>query len=197
MNGKFTTVIILLSLLISSCSSSYKVRTSRAQDVKRGDIIQMPTVVDLDVDATVVKRDTVWTTTPFRRGNTLKAQVNNVTYCLLNSVNADVLMQPSVAHDVTRANGIITHHLTVSGFPAHYRRFRTITLDDVKAINSLCKDANSENCSLIVDYRQATPANKVQSRGFKDRVQRVKPVYKPKNSNILKLLKSKKDEEMQ
>ena len=181
MSWRSITAITVLALSSVSCATSYKSRTAKTLEIS-SKIVQMPTVVDLKVDERLVSRDTVWTTTPFRRGETLKTQINNLTASLLGSVNADVLVQPSVSHGVTVRKLVrTTHTLSVSGYPAHYCGFRTITADDVKVLDALSDKHDTETRALLADYREAMPKNRLETNITQSKSKSILSAFKPRN----------------
>lgn len=175
-----TVAAVFAAALFSSCTATYKTRTAKTVEISNS-IIQMPTVVDLEVDTMVVKRDTVWTSTLFKNpGQPLKSQIKTVTAALLESAGADVLVQPSVSHDVTYHNIIkSTHTLSVSGFPARYGRFRTMTADDAAVIDILAGNKREQH-TMIADYRTAIPQAPAAAGSIGKLSKPIKPVYKPK-----------------
>ncbi len=66
-----------------------------------------------------------------RKVENMKAARNLAVSELLKIENADVLVEPSFETETSGSKTI----LTVKGWPAKYKNFRTITQDDIKLLN--------------------------------------------------------------
>lgn len=123
----------------TSCSVTKVVRDSRVVDLDCN-VMQMPTVAELEVDENPVEADTTWRKTMFDGTTFSKKQyTSNLIASILEKNNADVLIEPKVSHE-SKGNVFSTSHkLTVSGYPARYVKFRTASLEDVMVINELTK----------------------------------------------------------
>jgi hypothetical protein len=112
-----------LSILIVSCTPAVKATTSRTREIN-GSVLQVPVLVDLEVSPTKVTGTASFTNQPV---DYVKGMA--VADALKNS-NSDILVEPS--YDVQTSN--MTIHVTVKGYPATYKNFRTATKGDTTLV---------------------------------------------------------------
>lgn len=139
---KRTKIILPLFCLVflsASCSIFRSVPTAKVGHIDP-EIIQMPTVTELDVSETALAADTVITRNFFKKdiGYSTKKQVTNALVAsMLKKSGSDMLMEPMVNSVVTYNGFNSTLKLSVKGFPAKYSGFRTITMSDVETLKEL------------------------------------------------------------
>jgi hypothetical protein len=127
---RILTVVILVTILfpVASCSSTKSTtNTAKTLNVYGAGVIQKPVIVELDV-----KQAKVTATVKGRMGNvveTLKAEAVSVA---IKNAGADVLVEPT--YTIVSNGGTFT--VTVSGFPATYKNFRDITIEDVPLVKA-------------------------------------------------------------
>lgn len=116
---------IAIGALMVSCGSSSKIGTSKSKDIIGVGVIQMPVVVDLEVNENkevysksfkVVKAT----------GNYTDLK-NETSRELLNKSDSDLLIEPS--YEILQEGSRVT--ITVKGFPAKYKNFRTAKESDI------------------------------------------------------------------
>jgi hypothetical protein len=112
-----------LSALLDSCTPAVKATTSRTREIN-GSILQVPVLVDLEVSPSKVTGTASFTNQPV---DYVKGMA--VADALKNS-NSDVLVEPS--YDVETSN--MTIKVTVKGYPATYKNFRTATKGDTTLV---------------------------------------------------------------
>ena len=120
-------IIVIGALYLTSCSTVAKSYTARTQNINKGEIIQNPLLVDLEVKDVKVS-GTATGKTMYKE--TVKQEA---VASALKGLNADVLIEPS--YEITTINDRIT--VVVSGRPAFYKNFRTIEEKDIKLLNEL------------------------------------------------------------
>lgn len=120
-------LIILLSLIVASCSMKSTTNTAKTLNVYGSGVIQKPVIVELDVN-----QKKVTATVSGKLGSNvdvLKAEAISVA---VKNAGADVLVEPTYTIVKNRS----TSTVTVSGFPATYKNFRDITIEDVPLIKA-------------------------------------------------------------
>lgn len=126
-----TSLIILAAgaaLALSSCASVQYTASSVKVD---SDVYNL-TVADMDVSTQKVSKTTSWKWNPL---NTVSVAVekDNTTAQLLEEAGADVLVEPQY---VVKRRGIFRGgSVTVTGFPAKYKSFRSMTKDDAEILS--------------------------------------------------------------
>lgn len=136
---------IVVMTVGTSCSVTKVVRQSSVADLDCN-VMQIPTVAELEVDENPVTADTTWRKTLFDGTTISKKQcTSNLIASILEKNNADVLIEPKVSHESTGNIFSASHKLTVSGYPARYAKFRTATLEDVQVMNELTKTPVTTN----------------------------------------------------
>ncbi|MCM1177610.1 MAG: hypothetical protein NC335_07660 [Bacteroides sp.] len=136
-------------IVVSASCSVQRSLTSTAKVAHiRPEIIAMPTVVEFDVSETPVMADTVVTRNMFKKDvgfSNKKTVTDALIASVLKGVDADVLMEPKVNTEIVSKGFNSTLRVELSGYPAKYGRFRTVTKDDVDVLNALKKE-NSIAC---------------------------------------------------
>jgi len=118
--------LLLLIGLTQSCAV-LNTHTSKTLDIYGPGVIQLPTVADLIVlENKVTGIATEHADQPFE---TVK---NLAIVEALKTSNADVLVEPVVESETK--NGMIK--VTVTGFPATYKNFRSMKAEDVPLVNA-------------------------------------------------------------
>lgn len=148
----------IAALALSSCSTITNTSQTAAVDTQLYNL----TVADMKVAS---KKDSVtvdWKWNPLSTVS-LKAQKESATHILLGKSDADVLVEPQ--YIVTRRGIFRGGSVTVTGYPATYSDFRTMTAEDAEKIATINGDYNT----AIVNPVISTTAGKV-----------VKPIRKPK-----------------
>lgn len=130
---------LCLAFIVSSCSLQRAVMSAKVGHITP-EIIQMPTVTELEVSESPVIADTVISRNIFNKdvGYMTKMQLQDALVAsMLKKTGSDMLMEPTVDSDVTYDWFKSTLKLTVKGYPARYKGFRTITSEDVEMLNDL------------------------------------------------------------
>jgi hypothetical protein len=118
-------IILCAALALASCSTT-KTGTSKTLDIYGAGVLHLPVISDLDVASNKASH-----TMTLRKVENMKAARNLAVSELLKIENADVLVEPSFETETSGSKTI----LTVKGWPAKYKNFRTITQDDIKLLN--------------------------------------------------------------
>lgn len=113
-------IFLFIALSFSSCSI-LKTYTAKAVDIYGEGVIQKPVVVDLDVKETKVTGSVT-----ANAGTPVSSMKVNAVADAIKNANADVLVEPRF--ETVTTNGKTT--VTVLGFPASYKNFRSITPAD-------------------------------------------------------------------
>lgn len=121
---KKTTLLFLIGIIFTSCATT-KTGTVKTMDIIGPGVLHMPVVVDLDV-----KQTKATTTETFSNTKSLEIAKNEVVRKLTKEQNADLLVEPTF--ESKTSNGKTT--LTVVGFPANYKNFRSIEEKDLKLL---------------------------------------------------------------
>ncbi len=133
-----TICLIVLAGMVSckTTQSAYTLRSGKSIDIQ-SNIVQMPAVADLVVDTTYVTADTTWQNT---FGHTvMKKDMRKVLIGkMMEETKADVIIEPheqvvSQQEKAFKKN----YQMTISGYPARFRHFRTATLEDLRILNGL------------------------------------------------------------
>lgn len=141
----------IAALALSSCSTITHTSQTAAVDTQ----IYNMTVADLNVAA---KKDSVtvdWKWNPLSTVS-LKAQKETATHTLLGNNGADVLVEPQ--YIVNRRGIFRGGSVTVTGYPATYSDFRTMTSEDAEKIATL-----NGNCNTVILSTNAT-ANTIKAK---------------------------------
>lgn len=122
-NQIFILTVVALSFF-TSCSV-IKTNTSKTMDIYGAGVLHKPVIVDLDV-----KEIRVTGMATMTKGVSIEPVKQDAVADALRKANADVLVEPKFETKTSR--GLTT--ATVTGFPATYKNFRPITLEDVKLL---------------------------------------------------------------
>lgn len=117
-------LIALSSLAIVSCKT-IKSGTSKSIDISGVGVIHKPVIADLEIAPQKSTKTMV-----IKNMELLSNAKNEIIRILLNENNADLLVEPKF--DSTTKNG--KTELTVTGWLAYYKNFRTIEEKDLKLI---------------------------------------------------------------
>lgn len=123
------------SCSLASCSVARRVHTAKSTTIT-SEITQMPTVVELEVLPEQVKADVSWINHTFKGSISHKAQEQTLIAQILSGAQADVLVEPKISHESHRRWFRSNHTLSVSGYPARFKAFRTATMEDLAKINA-------------------------------------------------------------
>lgn len=152
-------IIAAVASVMASCAVT-KTRTARTADIS-SEITQMPTVVELDVADKREKSDVFeWANRmfSFKRRISVKEKTQEAVAQILERTNADVLIEPKVSVDRRIKPFATDYTLSVSGYPAKYKAFRTATVEDIEAVNALRKPAGHRTIR-IADYMRPQTAH--------------------------------------
>ncbi len=130
---------VFVALILSSCAVTNTTHMAKTLDIK-SEVIQMPTVVELDVSKQREASDVFkWTNCAFSSQKRIgvKEKTNEAIAQILDKTNADVLLEPKVSIDRRIGAFSSKYTLSVSGYPARYKDFRTATIEDVTTITTL------------------------------------------------------------
>jgi hypothetical protein len=123
---------ILISILfitsLASCSSMKSTtNTAKTLSVYGSGVIQKPVIVELDV-----KQAKVTATVNGKLGSNIEVLKSEAVSQAIKSAGADVLVEPS--YHIVSQRSVST--VTVTGFPATYKNFRDIRVEDVPLIKA-------------------------------------------------------------
>jgi hypothetical protein len=116
--------VALLSLTLFSCQT-VKTGTAKSIDISGVGVIHKPVIADLDV-----KKEKKTKTIMLKNLESLENAKNEIIRELLNENNADLLVEPKF--ESKTKNG--KTELTVTGWLAYYKNFRTIEEKDIKLL---------------------------------------------------------------
>lgn len=137
------------ALLLSSCATVSKVDTAKSMEIHGPGVIQYPVIADLDVQEQKVRG----VATGRRSATTTVKQLARVN--AIKMANADVLVAP-VYEIETKGNRTT---VTVTGFAASYKNFRSATAADSSLVETVYM--NQPN-TVVVDE----PATRKASAGW-------------------------------
>ena len=116
--------LALLSITVFSCQT-VKTGTAKTIDISGVGVIHKPVIADLDVQEQKITK-----TITLKSMESLEAAKNEIVRNLLNENNADLLVEPKF--ESKTKNG--KTDLTVTGWLAFYKNFRTIEEKDIKLL---------------------------------------------------------------
>lgn len=129
MNKLTLAACICAATALASCDTVQQSADTVKIDAK---VMQVPTVADLNVKTERVQATHTWKWKFFSIGQPSLAQrKKNLVYDIVSEAKADVLIEPQVR--LTK-KFFGTRTLTISGYPATYKNFRTPSEADLKAI---------------------------------------------------------------
>lgn len=119
---------LIISITIASCSSMKSItNTAKTLSVYGSGVIQKPVIVNLDV-----KQAKVAATVNGKLGSNIEVLKAEAISVAVKNAGADVLVEPT--YSIVSNKGTST--VTVSGFPATYKNFRDITIEDIPLIKA-------------------------------------------------------------
>lgn len=147
----------LMILLMASCTvTNSKYSTAKSIDINLTGIIQKPVVVDLDVKETKVSG----TATEKSESVSIETVKQEAIVDAVKKSNADILVEPMFTTETIGEK--IT--VTVTGFPANYKNFRSIKHEDLELLNNgYLQKVNiyEPKSSSLVDSKKSKLAAKI------------------------------------
>jgi cobalamin biosynthesis Mg chelatase CobN len=125
MKNTASRLAVIAIICLSSCATT-QMSTARYREVK-GTVVHMPVTADLDV-----RPERVTATVTARSSNTLQSVKTMAINEALKASKADLLIEPSYETSTTAGK----HTVTVTGYPAFYKNFRTLTEAEVPAMEA-------------------------------------------------------------
>ena len=120
--------IVLFAASLASCSSMKSTtNTAKTLPIYGAGVIQKPVIVELDV-----KQSKVTATVSGKLGSNVETLKAEAVSAAVKNAAADVLIEPT--YTIVTNRGAST--VTVSGFPATYKNFRDIRIEDVPLIKA-------------------------------------------------------------
>lgn len=132
-------ISVLYVLTLVSCSVQHTALTSKVMNISP-EVIQMPTVAELDIAKEQVTVDTVVVMKPFNKNSRYRSRgsiKDALVASILKQSDADILMQPEISTEVSYKGLTSTLKMRLNGYPAKYSGFRTVTMEDVAILNEL------------------------------------------------------------
>jgi hypothetical protein len=117
--------VVLALVSLESCSVQKSV-TAKSMDIYGSGVMHKPVIADLDVSSTKVKG-----TYDVVSGTLFEAAKNEAIAQLLKESNADVIVEPK--YELVQTMG--SSKITISGYPATYKNFRSIEKSDIELLN--------------------------------------------------------------
>jgi predicted small secreted protein len=147
-------LILLSATLFTSCNMLERTTSSRTQDINKGDIVQKPLLVDLNVQETKVTGSAIGKTTSNIEQLKKEAVAN-----ALKTANADILVEPKYV--IENTNRSIT--VTVTGYPATYKNFRQIKEEDINLIKGTQTILNQNSTTSQTSTNDNNASNQTQA----------------------------------
>lgn len=119
--------LILVGILITGCATSHKTTSSKTMGIYGAGVIQHPIIAEMHVSQRKVSG---YAST--NRGGSMSSIRNNAVADALEGTGADILVEP--VFETTREGNRLT--ATVTGYPASYVNFRSITHDDIPLLEA-------------------------------------------------------------
>lgn len=169
MTSRNLLAVCFAALLVSSCTTVTHTSQTAAVDTQLYNL----TVADMNVAA---KKDSVtldWAWNPLSTVS-LSAQKESATHALLEKSDADVLVEPE--YIVHRRGLFRGGSVTVTGYPATYSNFRTMTSEDAQNIATISGNMGG---TVLVNPMLETTAGKV----VKKRPAPVSPLFAQQHAN--------------
>lgn len=161
-----------VALALSSCSTIQ--HTSQVAGVDTN--VYNLTVADMNVGKQKQTKTTEWKWNPLSTVS-LKSQKETATAQLLEETNADVLVEPQY---IVKRRGLFRGgSLTVTGYPATYSNFRTMTAEDAEMLaklNGQCADSVIAFAYPVINTSVERPARKPRKQIVTPRIRRNEPV---------------------
>lgn len=140
-------IIALAAMALTSCSTVSHTASTSTVDTKICNL----TVADLEVSTTKAAKTVDWKWSPLRSVSMSETK-DNASGELLMEAGADVLVEPQYV--VKRRGAFRGGSLTVTGYPATYRNFRSMTKADAEMI-ALANGTYVPGVPVIVDTNAA------------------------------------------
>lgn len=118
--------LLVIPISICSCSTVQKTATIKTQRIQANEITHIPVVADLEVSETKV--------IGIAEGKSSELTSTKLMAIkdALNKADADILVEPIFESE----NNGLTVKVKVTGWPASYKNFRSITNDDIALIQA-------------------------------------------------------------
>lgn len=120
-------IAIAITTLMSCSSLKSTTNTSKTLPIYGAGVIQKPVIVELDV-----KQAKVTAAVTGKMGSNMDVLKAEAVSKAVKNAGADVLVEPT--YTIVTQRGTST--VTVTGFPATYKNFRDITIEDVPLIKA-------------------------------------------------------------
>ena len=124
---KFLIGLLSISALVSCSSMKSTTNTAKSLSIYGSGVIQKPVIVELDV-----KQARVTATVTGKLGSNIEVLKASAVSQAVKNAGADVLVEPT--YNIVSQRGVST--VTVTGFPATYKNFRDIKIEDVPLIKA-------------------------------------------------------------
>ena len=124
---KFLIGLLSISALVSCSSMKSTTNTAISLSIFGSGVIQKPVIVELDV-----KQARVTATVTGKLGSNIEVLKASAVSQAVKNAGADVLVEPT--YNIVSQRGVST--VTVTGFPATYKNFRDIKIEDVPLIKA-------------------------------------------------------------
>ena len=144
-------ICMLAALTLSSCAVTQKTATASTTQVDTK--IYNVTIADLDVKSERATATTQWQWNMFSTFSLSKVK-KDAEAELLNATESDVIVEPR--YEVERRGLFRGGSITVSGYPARYCNYHTITESEAKAIVTL--DTPQSNTEQVVTFSKLKPS---------------------------------------
>ena len=119
--------LFVVGLISAACTTTQKTTTSKSMEVYGAGVIQHPIIAELQVSQRKVSGFA-----SSNRGGTMANIRNSAVADALEGTRADILVEP--VFETTREGNRLT--ATVTGYPATYVNFRSITHDDIPLLEA-------------------------------------------------------------
>ncbi|HIV32704.1 MULTISPECIES: hypothetical protein [unclassified Alistipes] len=141
---KRTILLLAAAVALSACSNSvYKSHTARVARIPAA-MESMVNVSDLEVSETKV---TGICTGKDGKYLSKKVKEQNAIAEALKKTGADILVEPQFTYTYDKKGRLTT--VEVSGYPARYRNFRSLTKEDAEAINALRNPSTQQQVLML------------------------------------------------
>lgn len=139
--------IVILLISLGACSGMKSTtNTAKTLPIYGAGVIQKPVIVELDVKQTKVSA-----TVNGKLGSSIETLKAEAVSMAIKNAAADVLVEPSY----TIVSNSRTSTVTVTGFPATYKNFRDITIEDVPLIKAgILQTARVAEPTMIVPKKK-------------------------------------------
>lgn len=152
---------LIIPLLVLTSCKSLKQYDSKVVSIKN-EVIQYPTLVNLDVQKESVTSSVEWKTSWFKRDISLEVRIGNLIAEMAHKAKADILVEPRFTIEAG-SSGWRSKKLTITGYPASYKDFRPATAEDLKALETM---ANSGKCLHNIQQAQTYKAQRIKRNNY-------------------------------